>query len=193
MPDASTWAAIIAPVTTLLSGLGGYWLAGRNEESRDKRAASREADARRAAMAERMEEQRHTFQRETLLELQDELQRLMRITARVSIQDTKSLKEHGKTFLLPEGLSDEHHQSTIVVQRLRSRVLDPELRTVVSNFVSACSRQSILPIQTKGLSAEEAIGFIDNELARIGTLYETMSERLGEKIRHELDRRFLVT
>ena len=59
--DAAACTAIVGPITTLLGGLGGYWLAGRNEESRDRRAAGREREARRAALAERLEEQRHTF------------------------------------------------------------------------------------------------------------------------------------
>jgi len=67
--DATTWAVIVGPITTLLGGLGGYWLAGRHDEARDRRAADREATARGAALAERLEEQRHTFQRDLLLEL----------------------------------------------------------------------------------------------------------------------------
>jgi hypothetical protein len=39
-------------------------------------SATREATARRAALAERLEEQRRNFQRDLLLDLQDELQRV---------------------------------------------------------------------------------------------------------------------
>ncbi len=121
--DAAAWAAIVGPITTLLSGLGGYWLAGRNDDARDQRAAAREEAARRAALAERLEEQRHTFQRDILLELQDELQHLARITTRIAIQDRKTLKERGQLYLLPEEMSDEANQIVISVQRLRTRAL----------------------------------------------------------------------
>jgi hypothetical protein len=127
MPDAATWAAIVGPITTLLGGLGGYWLAGRNDEARDQQAAAREAAARRDVLAGRLEEQRHTLQRDTLLELQDELQdelqRLARITTRIALQDQKTLKERGQLYLLPEGLSEEARQIVTSVQRLRTRPL----------------------------------------------------------------------
>lgn len=103
--DAASWSAIVGPITTLLGGLGGYWLAGRNDDARDRRSADREASAHRAALSERLEEDRHTFQRDTLLELQDELQRLVRVTAQISLQDQKTLKERDEIYLLPEGLS----------------------------------------------------------------------------------------
>ncbi|MGH3395906.1 MAG: hypothetical protein ACRDPO_14585 [Streptosporangiaceae bacterium] len=65
MMDAASWAAIVGPITTLLGGLGGYALAGRNDDRRDLRAAVREATARREAFAEHLEEDRHAFQRDT--------------------------------------------------------------------------------------------------------------------------------
>lgn len=193
MPDAATWTAIIAPITTMLSGLGGYWLAGRNEETRDRRAAAREAASRRAALAERMEEQRHTIQRDTLLELQDELQRLMRITARINLQDRKTLKERRELYQLPEGLSDEAHQTTISVHRLRSRLLDPELREAVGDFVAECSRDAMSTAQYRGKPPEESITQLDQQLMETGQKYMALSEQLGEQLRRELDRRFLAT
>jgi CHASE1-domain containing sensor protein len=68
--DWTGLAAAIAPVTTLLGGLGGYLLAGRNEEARDRRIVERESRARKDALAERLEEDRHAFQRDTLVHLQ---------------------------------------------------------------------------------------------------------------------------
>jgi hypothetical protein len=54
---------------------------------------AREESARRAALADRLEEDRHAFQRDTLLELQDELQRLARATTRILLQDERTVKE----------------------------------------------------------------------------------------------------
>jgi hypothetical protein len=48
MWDATAWAAVVGPITTMMSGLGGYLLAGRNEEKRDQRTAAREDASRRA-------------------------------------------------------------------------------------------------------------------------------------------------
>jgi hypothetical protein len=186
VPDAAGWTAIIGPVATLLAGLGGYWLAGRNEEARDKRAAAREEQARRAALAERLEEDRHSFQRDTLLELQDELQRLARVTTRIILQDRKTLKERGQIYLLPEGLSDESHQVVITVQRLRTRLLDDRLRQAVGDFVGLCSRDAV---PASDLPQEEALAELGRQETEMGTQYVALNELLGGQIRHELDRR----
>jgi hypothetical protein len=158
MMDAASWSAIVGPITTLLGGVGGYWLAGRNDDARDRRASLREAEARRAALAERLEEDRHTFQRETLLELQDQLQRLARITTRIIMQDQKTLKELGQLYLLPDGLSDEEFTIFTAIQRLWVRILDPDLRQGVGDFVNVCSRASMLgPVQDKDQAASDAM------------------------------------
>jgi hypothetical protein len=184
--SATTWAAIVGPITTLLGGLGGYWLAGRNDEARDKRAAAREERARRATLAERLEEDRHTFQRDTLLELQDGLQRLARVTTRIILQDQKTLHEHSQVYLLPEGLSDESHQVVITIQRLRTRLLDPGLRQAVGDFVGLCSRDAVAVAH---LPKEEALAELRRQDAELSAQYVALNELLGEHLRRELDRR----
>jgi hypothetical protein len=52
MVDWTGIAAVIAPITTPLGGLGSYWLSDRNDEARDKRATQRETTTRRPALAE---------------------------------------------------------------------------------------------------------------------------------------------
>lgn len=187
--DIVSWVAIVGPVTTLLGGLGGYWLAGRNEEARDQRAAVRETAARREALAERLEEDRHTFQRDTLLELQDELQRLARITTQISLQDRKTLKERFQVYQLPEGLSDEAFQITKSAQRLRTRVLDDELRRRVGEFVAICSRD--VAFRT-GDDPDAAIAELERQNNEMGDYYIALNELLGEHLRRELDRRDLA-
>ncbi len=96
MIDWTAITAVIGSITTVAGSYGGYLLAGRNEEARDQRADQREAKARRAALAERLEEERHTFQRDTLLELQDVLLQLSHWQGLVTAEDIKTLKQHGK-------------------------------------------------------------------------------------------------
>jgi hypothetical protein len=184
--DTATWVAIVGPITTLLGGLGGYWLAGRNDEARDERATAREERARRAALAERLEEDRHTFQRDTLLELQDGLQRLARVTTRIILQDQKTLNERGQVYLLPEGFSDESHQVVITIQRLRTRLLDAGLRQAVGDFVGLCSRDAVAVAH---LPKEEALGELGRQDGKLSAQYVALNELLGEHLRRELDRR----
>jgi hypothetical protein len=187
--DAASWSAIVGPITTLLGGLGGYALAGRNDDRRDRRAAGRESAARREAFAERLEEDRHTFQRDTLLALQDELRRMVRISARIMMHDEKTLKEQGQITLLPPDMSDEAMEITVAVQRLRSRVLDPELRKAIEEFVSLCNRE--LGLQYKN-APEQALRRIERQHGALANGYSELVELLGKHLRRELDRTFLV-
>lgn len=187
--DAASWAAIVGPITTLLGGLGGYWLAGRNDEARDRRAAERESADRRAAFAERLEEDRHNFQRDTLLELQDQLHRLVRATTRILLQDEKTLKERGQLYLLPGELDAEEFQAFANIRRLWARVLDPNLRDSVEGFTNVCSRAGMpVPTEDKDLALAE----LRRREAAIGASYEQVNGLLGELLRRELDRRYLA-
>jgi hypothetical protein len=104
--DRSTvidWTAIAAAsgsigtlAGTLIGTFGGFRFASRNDEARDRRADWREAAARRAVLAERLKDERHAIQRDTLLELQDVLLDLCRWCGLVADADAKALAEHGK-------------------------------------------------------------------------------------------------
>lgn len=187
--DVVSWVAVVGPVTTLLGGLGGYWLAGRNEEARDQRASARETAARREALGERLEEDRHTFQRDTLLELQDELQRLVRVTAKINLQDLRTVKEHGQLYQLPEGLSDEAFQIVVSVQRLRARVLDDELRQRIADFIDVCHRNTALLGEK---DPDKIRAGLERHNREMGDFYIGLSELLGGHLRRELDRRGLA-
>jgi hypothetical protein len=150
---------------------------------------AREESARRAALADRLEEDRHAFQRDTLLELQDELQRLARATTRILLQDERTVKESGRLYQLPEGLSDEEFQIFTAVRRLWVRVLDPELRKAVEGFVDACSRASL---PTSGGDKDEILARLRRQQARVAESYRAVNDLLGERLRRELDRRSLA-
>lgn len=93
--------------------------------------------------------------------------------------------------MLPDGLSDDAFQATVSVQRLRTRVLDPDLRRAVEEFVSQCSRDSV-PAGLDGVPAEDAIAWIEQRMSTRAERYEVVVELLGEQLRRELDRRDLA-
>lgn len=191
------WTVIVAPIATLAGGLGGYWLAGRNEEARDCRAAKRAAGERRAAFGERLEEDRHHFQRDTLLELQDELLRLARNTALAIAQDQQTLKQSSRFFLLGEPGGTEARQIVASVQRLRSRVLDDQLREQIERYVGLCASEMAIVARFPGglvpMGQRDAVltelSRLDREMA---TAYQRLTDVLGAHIRRELDRRYLL-
>ncbi|HEY1621750.1 MAG TPA: hypothetical protein VGG25_29285 [Streptosporangiaceae bacterium] len=197
MIDWTGIAAVIAPVTTLLGVLGGYMLAGRNDDARDRRAAEHEIGARREAFAERLEEDRHTFQRDVLLGLQDELQHYVRNHAQTSMQDRKTIEEQGQLFI-DSTFGEDGRLATVSVQRLRSRVLDDNLRAEIGEFMLTCTKASIaLAEQFPGGKIPESekaaalgrLGRLDLEIARA---YEQLNVTLGAHLRREIDRRYLA-
>jgi hypothetical protein len=187
----SDWAALISPVTAMLSGLGGalggYWLAGRNEEARDVRASQREETARRAALTERLEDQRHDIQRETLLELQDELQKLARATVQILHFDRNNLGLRAAgTVTLPDELDDGF--STLSVNRLKTRVLDRQLRDAIDAFTAICSRDAAIPRGGEHFSGYDLKAAIAQQLVELNERFTQLNEQVGERIRDEIDR-----
>lgn len=185
MIDWTAITAVIGSIATVASGFGGYMLAGRNEEARDIRADQREATARRMAMAERLEEERHTFQRDTLLELQDQLLELSRWSGLVMSEDAKSLKEQGRLSRLPDSLGgEEPRQMVASVHRLRTRVLDDDLRNSIGAFITLCTHFAGLG----GVETSEAIRDLKRRELAASAAYEDLAEKIGEHLRRELDR-----
>jgi hypothetical protein len=191
MADLTTiFVAAFGALATVTSGLGGYRLAGRNDEARDIRTAQREEASRAAALSERLQEQRHEWQRQVLLDLQDELQRLARATGKILHQDRMTVREKGGVFLLPEGLGgDESLAATVAVQKLRARVLAADLRALVGDFVDFCGFGTLgAVIAHKDDPSEQLDALITDLETQMGKRYAHLVERLGEHIRRELDR-----
>lgn len=187
MIDWTAITAVIGSITTVAGSIGGYMLAGRNEEKRDERASAREAEGRKAALAERLEEEHRNFQRDNFLALQDELLELARMRALVMAQDKKTLKSQGKLFQLPADLGgEEARQKVASAQRLRTRVLDNELRTSIDAFIGLCTKDS-----TDLISApqDKVIRELERRDQAVAIAYQDQAERLGVHLRMELDRR----
>jgi hypothetical protein len=191
MSDLTTIAvAFVGAVATVANGFGGYRLSGRNDEARDIRTADREEAARSAAHAERLQEQRHEWQREVLLELQDELQKLTRQTGKVLLQDLTTVREKGGIYLLPDELGGEESlAATAGVQRLRSRLIAADLRGNVADFVSFCAFATTGALAgRKNDSTDELEALINDLFAQLAQRYQDLVEQLGEHIRQELNR-----
>lgn len=197
--NVAAWIAIVGPVTTLLGSLGGYWLAGRGDEARDRRAAAREDNARRAALSERLEEERHVFQRDTLLQLQDELQKLLRITGQINWQDQRAIGNSGNFA----EISDHDGSNGAVratVARLATRLLDDDLRAAVNKFAKDCAEVATHANMMRAVSEQplpdhrrhETIRQLQSTIVGISLSFGDLAELLGGHLRRELDRRNLM-
>lgn len=80
-------------------------------------------------------------------------------------------------------------QATKSVQRLRTRVLDPELRQRIADFIALCSRNTLPP---PGMPPEQIIAKWETQDREMGNCYVSLNELLGEHLRRELDRRSLA-
>jgi hypothetical protein len=101
MTSVPDWLAVVGILVPAVAGLGGYYLAGRNEEERDLRTAEREETSRRRAFVERLEERRRGFQLDLLLELQDVLQKEVRATSKILMHDLRTLRNSGTPLCQP--------------------------------------------------------------------------------------------
>lgn len=183
IPD---WLAVLGLVIPAGTGLAGYVLAGRNELARDDRAARREAMARRASVRERLETERHAFQRETLLELQSALQRQVRAIVKVTFHDRETLKEHGTLTLLSDDLSNEAYAIKTEMQRLQERVLDTGLRGALSAFRDHVATAEGAFMTVKEMSPEDGIKRLDRLQSDLAEHFLTVSDQIGGALRSEL-------
>ncbi|MCW3063320.1 MAG: hypothetical protein JWN32_492 [Solirubrobacterales bacterium] len=186
MTTVPNWLAFVGLVVPAATGLAGYVLAGRNDRARDERAAAREAIARRASVSERLEEQRHAFQRQTLLELQDVLQRMVRCTAKVILHDQQTLKESGTLTQVGEELSNESYEIGVATRRLQERVLDPALRGAAEQFRAHVTGHELSAVALRELSADDALKRLEAQLRDLNGQYVVISDLVGASLRVEL-------
>ena len=180
------WLAVLGLVVPAATGLAGYVLAGRNEEARDERTAKREAIARRAQVREHLEGQRHAVQRETLLELQDALQRQVRCAARIILHDRNTLREHGTLTQLGDELNNESYEIGVTTRRLRERVLDAVLRDAVEEFRRHVADVEITVAAVGEMSPDAGISRLDGLQREMADHYVALSDQVGTALRAEL-------
>jgi hypothetical protein len=183
VPD---WLAVIGLVVPAGTGLIGYVLAGRNEQARDERAAKREAVTRRASVRERLDEQSHAFQRETLLELQDALQRQVRSVAEIILHDRRTLQEQGTLTLLGPELDEESYEIGVTTRRLQERVLDEALRGAVGEFRRHVADAEVACMAVSEMSAEAGVQYLDGLQREVAEHYIALSDQVGTALRAEL-------
>src|SRR5712692_6961303 len=114
--------AVWFPIVTLLLG---YILSSISESVRHRRAVEREREAREAERRDKAFERRVTFQRATLLELQDAIMGLMRTSGAMHHKDIMALNQTGQwqKELFGDELSEANRlamaRTTVLTVRVR--------------------------------------------------------------------------
>src|SRR5579864_8701061 len=119
------------PVATLLIGYGTKSL---TDLVQHRWSVKRERDAREAIRRDQLFERRATFQRETLLALQDAVNDLGRATGRVCHLDAMAIHTTGKRQLLPDDLDEGYRHAQVRCSTFAVRVRDNVVRELVEQF-----------------------------------------------------------
>jgi hypothetical protein len=177
----------LGPSVTLVLGVAAFFAGGAGERRRDQRLSAREQAAREQAARERRDDERHRFQLENYLALQDALREYMRASAKIIWADKAIVKEHGHFTMLPEGLSQDAFDTGIVFGRLMNRVVDDELRDQLEKFNSIAAQTTTPPLDNT-ISKERATALIDDRNEVLTDVYQKTAAMVGDRLRRELKR-----
>ena len=185
MADAQTTVTAVGwfpALTTLIGFLAG----GISERFRDKRAIerdranadatlAREREARDSTHRMQLRERRATFQRETLLNLQEEIVKLTRAAGRMHHLDVMEYRKSGKWrgFQFPEELNDGAHQANVRMIVLTSRVQDGRIREMADTLRTHACCVGACATEESALAA----------LAQMTAVLEPIHERIGAVLR----------
>lgn len=163
------------PVLTLLIGFGTHSV---SEWLRDRRTSKRDREARAAARRDQRLEHRTTFQRQTLLELQETALDMSRFTGRIWHLDRMASRQSGKwqQQLVPDDLDEGYRAAQARTFMLGSRARDVSIRDSVDKF-KACSAEVVYSSTRE--DAERAMRSLELEI-------DELNRRIGERLR-ELD------
>jgi len=159
----------------VLTSFLGFAAGGITEWFRDKRTSKREREARESASRAQRFERRTNFQRETLLNLQDSVAKLARVTGKMNYLDSMEYRKTGKWGgqQFPENLSDDAQQANVSVMLLTSRVRADDIRELAETFKDEANRVALCR------NAEEAKDALNN----MGMVLRSLYKRTGEVLR----------
>jgi hypothetical protein len=151
----------------------------------DKRTLQHERETRDALRRDQLAERRANFQRQTLLELQEAVQDLIRATGAAHVQDERAFKETGRWQR--EKLGEEINQQIFLANRsvllLTVRVRDKALRDAINRFRSLSNQTESFTNLRSDASDSELRNASTAAMQNATTLIEQIHERIGELLR----------
>jgi len=153
----------------------GFFSSAALDFFRDQRLTSRERAARDADNRAKRIESRNMFQKENLLQLQEECMKLARATGAINHNDIMVYKSTGewRKNLTPDDWGDEHLQALQRINILSSRVSDEQVRQAVNNFKGQAV--SVLESDTREAG--------DRSLHQMANIFVELNEKIGTVIR----------
>jgi len=173
MAEATTvgWFPVLTAFIGLLTGAILEWL-------RDRRIIRREREAREATRREQHFERRTNFQRQTLLDLQEAVMRVLRTTGEMHSQKVLANRAGSKwgKHLFEEDLDSRAREANTQTTMLMVRVRDEIARNLVDEVKNASTDALFAP---NILKAEEG-------MQKMVTEFDKLNKRIGQLLR-ELD------
>lgn len=171
------------PVITTLGGFFAGWLTELFRDGRTRRreheaaeaTSNRERAARDAARREQRFERRTNFQRQTLLDLQDTVQKLLRVTGKMQHLDGIAHRSTGEWHkqLYPDDVNNEAHLTNVQTTLLAVRVRDESIRSMAKDLREKCNSVFF----SKNEAESERL------ILAAAAVFETLNERIGERLR----------
>jgi hypothetical protein len=173
MPDVTTTSWF--PVVTLLVGYGTKSI---SDWFQNKRDVARDREAREATRQDQRFERRSTFQRQTLLDLQEACMRLARATGAMHHLDEMKFRGTGtwQRQLLPAELDENYHLTQTRTLMLSVRVRDDVVRRLVENLRSFSANVTMSKSQADS----------NREMMNMMPVHDQLQRRIGELLR-EID------
>jgi len=153
---------------SVLAFVGSYVAARLTAKATLRKARERDRLADRRA--------RRAFQRQTLLDAQDELTKFARVHGEISIFDAKTYKEQGRYTQMPPELSERARLAQVSFTHLIERVVDDDVRASLK-YVAAVDMRRIIPDSPANLDAA---------MREFSQSIQTAGELLGKKLREYL-------
>lgn len=156
-------------VPIVVGGVLAFGGGAVTEWLRDRRAARGTREDRK----EVRQEHRDDLERETMIELQDAVQKYIRAVGAVSHLDEMASRRGEEMGPVPQELNDTFYASQVMTTKLSTRIRDDDVRGWVKELMS---HGAALALPTSGLDRSEH----RDEMVRLVPLVQ---ERLGEHIR----------
>jgi hypothetical protein len=160
------------PVLTLLLG---YATKSASEWVQHRRTTQRDREAREAAQQDQLSERRASFQRQTLLDLQEAMMQLVRMAGAVHHQDVMAYRKTGKwqKQLFGEELSESARLAAARSSMLSVRVRDDSIRALVGKVKSDANDAGMCATEEESQVA----------LRSMAAAFENLNQRIGEVLR----------
>jgi len=172
---SSNWLPVISAAVTLISTSVGFISSQLMERSKDRHAYEREKEARESARRDNLFERRTEFQRQTLLDLQDAVMKLIRATGEMYHIDLMASRATGKWVkqLFPDELDNRAFSAGVQITVLGVRVRDKSIRDLLAQ----------LKVHTDGVVFAKNQAEAEGSLGKMSDSFAALNARIGEVLR----------